>query len=91
MVGEVAIVGVVGHEDGAHKVVADLFQALNDIGYTIRAQGSTYWNGEAMQSKAHNDLDAVPEGGIRDGRSGAPRRPSGGRVQVPSTSPQGWL
>jgi multimeric flavodoxin WrbA len=61
MVGKVALVAVVGNEDGAHKVVADCFQGLNDIGYTIPAQGCTYWNGEAMQSKNYNDLDEVPE------------------------------
>ncbi|WP_396918552.1 flavodoxin family protein, partial [Mycolicibacterium sp.] len=32
MVGKVALVSVVGNEDGAHKTVADVFQALNDIG-----------------------------------------------------------
>ena len=61
MVGKVALVAVVGNEDGAHKVVADCFQGLNDIGYTIPAQGCTYWNGEAMQSTDYNDLDEVPE------------------------------
>jgi multimeric flavodoxin WrbA len=61
MVGKVALAAVVGNEDGAHKIVADLFQALNDIGFTIPAQGCTYWNGEAMQGKNFNDLDEVPE------------------------------
>lgn len=61
IVGKVAVVAVVGNEDGAHKVIADCFQGLNDIGYSIPAQGSTYWNGEAMQSKDYNDLDEVPE------------------------------
>ncbi|KAA1250296.1 NAD(P)H-dependent oxidoreductase [Mycobacterium simiae] len=61
MVGKVAIVSVVGNEDGAHKVIADTFQALNDIGYTIPAQGSTYWTGAAMQTTDYNDLDEVPE------------------------------
>ena len=37
--------GVVGNEDGAHKITADLHQALNDIGFTVPAQGGTYWNG----------------------------------------------
>lgn len=60
MVGKVAVVAVVGNEDGAHKVIADCFQGLSDIGYTIPAQGSTYWNGEAMQSTDYNDLDEVP-------------------------------
>ncbi|AYE96269.1 flavodoxin [Mycobacterium paragordonae] len=61
MVGKVALVSVVGNEDGAHKVVADLFQALNDIGFSIPAQGCTYWNGAAMQGTDFNDLDKVPD------------------------------
>jgi predicted CoA-binding protein len=61
MVGKVAVVAVVGNEDGAHKVIADMYQGLNDIGFTIAAQGGTYWNGEAMQTKDYKDLDEVPE------------------------------
>lgn len=61
MAGKVAIVSVVGNEDGAHKVVADVFQALNDVGYSIPAQGSTYWNGTAMETGHYKDLDEVPE------------------------------
>ncbi|MDY7000081.1 MAG: flavodoxin, partial [Actinomycetota bacterium] len=61
MAGKVAVVSVVGNEDGAHKTVADVFQAVNDIGFSIPAQGCTYWNGEAMQSTDYNDLDEVPE------------------------------
>jgi multimeric flavodoxin WrbA len=61
MVGKVAIVSVVGNEDGAHKVVADVFQAVNDIGFSIPAQGCTYWNGAAMESTDYNDLDEVPD------------------------------
>ena len=37
--GKVAIVAVVGNEDGAHAIVADAFQGLNDMGYSIPAQG----------------------------------------------------
>lgn len=59
--GKVAVVAVVGNEDGAHKISADLFQALNDVGYTIPAQGVTYWNGEAMHATDYNDLDQTPE------------------------------
>jgi multimeric flavodoxin WrbA len=59
--GKVAIVAVVGNEDGAHKVSADLFQALDDVGFTIPAGGVTYWNGEAMQTVDYQDLDDVPE------------------------------
>lgn len=61
MVGKVATVAVVGNEDGAHKIVADCFQALNDVGYSIPAQGSTYWNDEAMGSRDYIDLPEVPE------------------------------
>ncbi|MGB3286766.1 flavodoxin family protein [Mycolicibacter algericus] len=61
MVGKVALAAVVGNEDGAHKIVADLFQALNDIGFSIPAQGCTYWNGEAMQGVDYLELDQAPE------------------------------
>src|ERR1044071_1644192 len=52
---KVALAAVVGNEDGAHKIVADLYQALSDTGFTIPAQGCTYWNGEAMQGTDFND------------------------------------
>ncbi|MDF3312020.1 NAD(P)H-dependent oxidoreductase [Rhodococcus sp. T2V] len=58
---KVAIAAVVGNEDGAHAIVASLFQALNDCGFSIPAQGCTYWNGEAMTPGDYNDLDTVPE------------------------------
>lgn len=61
MFDKVAVAAVVGNEDGAHKIVADLFQALNDVGFTIPAQGCTYWNGQAMQGTDYNDLDEIPE------------------------------
>ncbi|GAA1741842.1 flavodoxin family protein [Aeromicrobium alkaliterrae] len=64
MFGKVAVVGVVGNEDGAHKITADLYQGLNDIGFSIPAQGGTYWNGEAMQGVDYNDLDESPEATI---------------------------
>ncbi len=62
MVGKVATVAVVGNEDGAHKIIADVFQALNDIGFSIPAQASTYWNDEAMGSREYIDLPEVPKG-----------------------------
>jgi multimeric flavodoxin WrbA len=58
---KVAVVGVVGNEDGAHHITAVLYQSLNDVGYTIPSQGGTYWNGEAMHSTDYNDLDETPE------------------------------
>jgi multimeric flavodoxin WrbA len=59
--GKVAIVGVVGNEDGAHHTCAEVFQALNDTGFTIPASGATYWVGEAMQSTDYRDLDRTPD------------------------------
>ena len=59
--GKVAAVAIVGNEDGAHKITADVFQALNDLGFSIPAQAATYWNGEAMQTKDYQDLEAIPE------------------------------
>lgn len=61
MFGKVAVAAVVGNEDGAHKIIADLFQALDDIGFTVPAQGATYWNGEAMQGGDYLDLDETPK------------------------------
>jgi multimeric flavodoxin WrbA len=52
----VAIVAVVGNEDGAHHVAAELFQGLNDVGFTIPAGGMTYWVGEAMHKTDYKDL-----------------------------------
>lgn len=60
MFGKVAVVAVVGNEDGAHKIVADSFQGLGDIGFTIPAQGATYWNHEAMNPKDYKDLEETP-------------------------------
>lgn len=58
---KVAVAGVVGNEDGAHHITAVLYQALGDVGFTIPAQGSVYWNGEAMQGTDYKDLDRTPE------------------------------
>lgn len=54
--GKVAIAAVVGNEDGAHHCHAEIFQALNDVGFTIPAGGGTYWVGEAMGSMDYKDL-----------------------------------
>ncbi|ALX67376.1 flavodoxin family protein [Microbacterium sp. XT11] len=61
MFDKVALAGIVGNEDGAHHIAAILFQALDDIGFTVPAQGSVYWNGEAMQSTDYKDLGETPE------------------------------
>lgn len=59
--GKVAAVAVVGNEDGAHHCSAELFQALNDVGFTIPANAVAYWVGEAMGSKNFVDLKETPE------------------------------
>jgi multimeric flavodoxin WrbA len=59
--GKVALAVVVGNEDGAHHICAILFQALNDVGFTVPAQGCTYWNGEAMHAVDYKDLEETPE------------------------------
>jgi multimeric flavodoxin WrbA len=59
--GKVAVVAVVGNEDGAHHISADAFQALSDVGFTIPAQGVTYWNGEAMSGVDYLELEETPE------------------------------
>lgn len=55
--GRVACVAVVGNEDGAHHVVAELFQGLNDVGFSIPANGCTYWVGQAMGSTDYKDVE----------------------------------
>ncbi len=57
---KVAAVAVVGNEDGAHHVTAEVLQALNDTGFSIAANGSTYWVGEAMHATDYRDLDHRP-------------------------------
>jgi multimeric flavodoxin WrbA len=59
--GKVAIAAVVGNEDGAHHVAAELFQALTEVGFTIPPGGATYWVGEAMGSVVYKDLKKPPK------------------------------
>ncbi|GAA4133584.1 flavodoxin family protein [Aminobacter aganoensis] len=59
--GKVAVVLVVGNEDGAHHCHAACFQALNDVGFTIPANAGGYWVGEAMQDVNYIDLKKIPD------------------------------
>jgi multimeric flavodoxin WrbA len=59
--GKVAVAAIVGNEDGAHNVSADLFQALNDVGWTIPAGAAAYWVGEAMHKTDFKDLPETPD------------------------------
>ena len=58
---KVALVAVVGNEDGAHHISAELFQALNDTGFSLAPNAVTYWVGQAMQGTDYQDLDETPE------------------------------
>jgi len=57
--GKVAVVAVVGNENGAHFCSAQIFQALNDVGWTIPSVAACYWVGEAMGSTDFKDLRKV--------------------------------
>ena len=59
--GKVAVVAVVGNEDGAHHCHAAMFQALNDVGFTIPANAGVYWVGEAMGDMDYVDLKQTPD------------------------------
>lgn len=59
--GKVAVCAIVGNEDGAHHSCAEIFQALNDVGWTVPAAASCYWVGEAMNKKDFKDLSKVPK------------------------------
>ena len=59
--GKVALAAIVGNEDGAHSITASLFQALNDVGFTVPAAAATYWVGEAMGKIDFKDLPQVPD------------------------------
>ncbi len=58
---KIAVAAIVGNEDGAHWASAQLFQSLNDTGWTIPATAACYWVGEAMGSTDFKDLDKTPD------------------------------
>jgi multimeric flavodoxin WrbA len=58
---KVAVAAIVGNEDGAHWSTSQLFQALNDVGWTIPASAACYWVGEAMGSTDFKDLSKTPD------------------------------
>jgi len=58
--GKVALFAIVGNEDGAHGITADLGQALVDTGWTLPPSPACYWVGEAMGKVDFKDLPEVP-------------------------------
>ena len=59
--GTVGCVAVVGNEDGAHHVCAELYQAMSDVGFTIPPNAGTFWVGEAMHGTDYKDLEKTPD------------------------------
>ena len=59
--GKVAVAAIVGNEDGAHIASAQIFQSLNDTGWTVPAGAACYWVGEAMQKTDFKDLPKTPD------------------------------
>ena len=59
--GKVAVAAIVGNEDGAHITSAQIFQSLNDTGFTIPPSAACYWVGEAMGNVDFKDLKQTPD------------------------------
>lgn len=59
--GKVGAVAVVGNEDGAHHVGGEVYQALNDLGFSLAPNAMTYWVGEARSGQEYRELSPVPE------------------------------
>ncbi len=59
--GKVAVLAIVGNEDGAHFSSAQAFQSLNDTGWTIPPVAACYWVGEAMGKIDFKDLEKIPD------------------------------
>ncbi len=59
--GKVGAVAIVGNEDGAHHVSAEVYQAMNDVGFSLAPNACTYWVGEAMGEKNYNAFKKAPK------------------------------
>ncbi len=58
---KVGAVAVVGNEDGAHQCGALVYQALNDLGFSLAPNAMTYWVGPARTGGEYRELAPVPE------------------------------
>src|SRR3546814_5895168 len=58
---KVAVAAIVGNEDGAHNVSSQIFQAPNDVGWTIPPVTACDWVGAAMGSVDFKDLQEPPK------------------------------
>lgn len=59
--GKVGLVVVVGNEDGAHHVAGEIWQALNELGFSLAPSALTYWVGEAMTGKEYSEFTKPPK------------------------------
>lgn len=59
--GKVGAVVVVGNEDGAHHVSAEIYQMLLDVGCTVPPGALTYWVGEVLGDKDYKDVLRTPK------------------------------
>ncbi len=62
---------VTGNEDGAHHVIAELVQAMTDIGFTVPGQAFTYWNMGPGPGPDYSDTDHGHEYSASTGRAAA--------------------
>jgi multimeric flavodoxin WrbA len=62
---------VTGNEDGAHHVIAELTQAVTDIGFTVPGQAFTYWNMGPGPGPDYSDTDHGHDYSAATGRAAA--------------------
>jgi multimeric flavodoxin WrbA len=62
---------VTGNEDGAHHVIAEVTQALVDIGYTVPGQAWTYWNMGPGPGPSYLETDHKHDWSEKTGRAAA--------------------
>lgn len=67
--GKVAVVAVVGNEDGAHHVISEVAGALGDIGFTVPGQAWTYWNKGPGPGPSYADTDEGHDWSQKTGRA----------------------
>lgn len=79
---------VTGNEDGAHHVIAELSQAVGDVGFTVPGQAFTYWNMGPGPGSDYSDTDHGHDYSVSIGRP-AVSKAVGGSAKRSSTVPSG--
>ncbi len=77
--GKAAAVAVVGNEDGAHHVVAEVLQALNDVGFSIAG------GGRHVLGRRGDGLGRLRRRGAETGHHGRGHEDGGGQHRTPGT------